>query len=985
MKLIQHTHWYPPTWGAAFFSVLLFALTGCVNETGGDGNTSTDEDSAQPSDTGANQSDTAADTASGTYQSDDTLSPDTADTLNDSDNVSDTSQDTGTIIVIDTPSDTPFDTDEDTVSDTSNDTGTETDPARAYLLEETVALRAALSWPDANVWLSQEQLSVQLPEYDPGSLLRCGLNDNADYRAVVEELGGIRWGYAVAMLEDNSKPIFQNGLPEILRNWLDDAMSGDGGGAPVEIAEADIVGLNEEAAVFASNQHGVMLVDLSGDTPRFVCAAKLPGISSKFYYYNGKLVVMAQSTASGEPTHSYLLHFDVSSDALTFIEAIDLGLSRVLDSRRFNNRLVIYTDMLMEEMRTATVDGEETVVPYYSRSDHRILRVFNWGDRLVEELSETQISDMDDLDWIEVTEDTNTAGDLIHQASYFGNAIWASDRYFVITESVRQTYLKGFENRSYSRCTASHTIEVPYTYCYTVYEERPNPNYEPPNNTGGDRACSGTTLSDCLRHVASVSNETIQVPVDRICEQQTRTRFICDAYETVQYTVPQYRYENYTRLAIYEYTENGFIKFASDVAEIQTDGLSQVALTDSVDTLTTSTTRFDLQISGDVQTLYFQNGFLYVIAEGVLQVYAMGDNSLVRTSTLQVVNDTLQTSLFTDNTIYLSDFSWNGRADDTSQLKLIDLSNPGFPTLIAETQELPGGHTHILAINQGIFTIGRVSQFEGLNVSALKLGLFGDPDATELSYLILGTDIDNTAISGEKDFYFNYRSSELFLPYYGYDSDMGIATNRLGISHVDGTDIVSGGALETPERLLRVRPEPGSDRMMGFSNNLIESIVPDSGEWTLQPLLEYYTPIALYRYTDADDYVEVLQLGNRCRLHLAKADQINQRDEARISEPFTCTGAVWAFEQNLIFADRIGMAFDKDGTLTPLTPEETAALVTARAARPYCLLSTTERFPANALRVDFESSEYTMNDFTCMTPEAYWELANTYEDTDASF
>ena len=970
MILFRLNHFNRKLFLLTFAFIVTSLASGCASESGGDDAGDSVEDVS--TDSLLFSADTVSDTIA-----DDTSATQTEDSAsavaNDTGDSIDTAEDT----VLDTSADTGADTD----SAVATDTASETDPSRIALINETLAMRGVLSVPTWDARLTQGELTAQLPNYDPGSLLRCNLNENENYNAIVDALGGVQWGYHVSILEDNSKPIFQAGLPEMLRDWLNAAGDADGG-APVEIAEADIVGLSDEAAVFASNQHGLMLVDLTGDLPQFVCAAKLPGISSKFYYYDGKLVVMAQSIVPGGPTHSYLLHFAVASNALPFVEAIDLGLSRVLDSRRFNGRLVIYTDMIIEEMQTISQGGVDTVVPMYANADHRMLRVFNWGNTLTEELSETQVSEIEDLSWVQVSPDTHSPGEMVHQASYFGNTIWASDRYFVITESIRQTYLAGFETRSYTRCTESHTVEIPYTYCYTNYEERPNPNYrEPDAPSSGDRSCSSETLADCLRRVASESNKTIQVPIGRTCEEKTRHKYICDAYETVEYTVPQYTHERYTRLAIYEYTADGFIKFASQVAEIENENLSGVALTDSVDTLTTSAEAFDLQISGGVQTLYFQNGFLYVIAEGVLQVYAMGENSLVRTSTLPVVNDTLQTSLFTDDTIYLSDFSWNGRADDTSQLKLVNLANPGFPTLAAETEELPGGHTHILAISQGIFTIGRVSQFDGQNISALKLGLFGNPDTSELSYLILGTDLDSTNISGEKDFYFNRSTSQLFLPYYGLNTDTGVYTYRVGMSHVSGNNIVTDGELETPELLLRVRPEPGADRMMGFSNNLIESFGPGVDGWEMQTLLEYYTPIALYRYTAADDYVEVLRLGNRCRLHLAKADQINVRDEANISDPFICSGSVWAYEQNLVFTSTIGMAFASDGTLTPLTTDEITILQEARAARPYCLLSTTERLPAGDLKIDFASSAYSMDDFTCMSPEEYWELANDYSET----
>ena len=879
----------------------------------------------------------------------------------------------------DTQSDTQGDSGTISTDDSDSPQGVETDSGRLEMLDETVALRGSIMVPDASARLTQQELVVQLPNYDPGSLLRCGLNDNDEYRATVEQLGGVRWNYSVSMLEDSSKPIFQKGLPDISR-WTNDAdMAGEGGA--VEIVEADIVGLSEDAALFASASHGLLLADLSGEAPRFVCAAKLPGISKKFYYYNDRLVVMVEGIVPGRKNHSYLLHFSVSSDALTFIEAVDLGVGHVLDSRRFNERLVIYTDLAIEE-ETPIGDGtsESDAMPMYYNSPHRQLHVFNWGETLVPELSETQINDEDVVQWQEVTPETHTIGDLVHQSSYFNDAIWASDRYFVITENLYRSYLTGFENRSYNRCVEHHTVEIPYTYCYTVYETRPNPNYEPPDNTGGDRSCSGTTLADCLRHVATVSNETIQVPVDRICEPRTRTEYICDQYETIQYTVPQYRHETKTKLAIYEYTTDGFIRFASEVAEIADAGLSDVTLTDSVDTLTTSTEKFDLEINGAVQTLYFQNGFLYVIAKGILQVYAMGENSLVRTSTLNAVDDTLQSSLFTDDTIYLSDFSWNYSVGDTSQLKLVDLSNPGFPTLKAETPELPGGHTHILAIDQGIFTIGRVAQFEGQNIQVLKLGLFGITEAAELSYLILGTDLSNTSISTEKTFTFDTAESRLLLPYSGYDDAMKNSIFRVGISHIEDQLIVSDGALETLELLQRVRKEPGTSRYLGFSNNVIESIVPVADGFELQPVLEYYTPIALYRFTDADDYLEILRLGNQCRFHFARGADINVRNDDTVSEPFACTGASpWAYGHNIIFGNQMGFEFANDYTFAPLSAEQVATLYEALQARPYCLLSTTDRFPWEELRIDFSSSNYTLDDFTCMTPEEYETLAYTFD------
>jgi hypothetical protein len=178
--------------------------------------------------------------------------------------------------------------------------------------------------------------------------------------------------------------------------------------------------------------------------------------------------------------------------------------------------------------------------------------------------------------------------------------------------------LNAWITRDYRVCTASHTVPVSYRSCRTLYETRPNPNYVPPDNSGGDRACKGVTLADCLRAVARASNPTMQVPVGTECVDRTYNQWICDAYETRSTTYPELRRESATRLTIFEYTESGFVRLDGKVAEIVTPGLTDVQANSSVPTLTTSSTTFDLSIPGRLQTLQFQNGFLYAIAVGTL-------------------------------------------------------------------------------------------------------------------------------------------------------------------------------------------------------------------------------------------------------------------------------------------------------------------------------------------------------------------------------
>jgi hypothetical protein len=892
------------------------------------------------------------------------------DNLQDSEMPSDGDTDSDSDGDTDSDSDGDTDSDSDVDGDTDTDTDSDTKALDPWYAEATVSMRELLPVPSSSDVLRSGPIIEQLELYDPGSLLRCEVHDDPAYRDVVDAIGGVTWGYYVRVLEDESKPRFFAGFPDY-SHWFDDELNaGDVEDPAVEIEEADIIGLSSTSALYYSSEHGLLMVDLSGDVPRFDCATKLPGRVNKFFFYRGRLVAMTEQI-TGTARHSYLLHFDVTEGALRFIEAVDLGAVHILDTRRFNERLVIYTDLTLEDQENDASDepGDEPIY-YEPHGLHRSLRVFTLGDTLTEEMNDTLLDTSPNASYLtDGGIDPETApGTLVYESSSFGRLMWASDHYFVVTEEVRKTYLESWETRTYSVCTESHTVEVPYTYCYTVFEERPNPDYTPPDNSGGDRGCDGMTLSDCLRAVSRAANPTIQVPVGRECEERIRTHWICDARETRSYTYPELTTEYATRLYIYEYTSDGFIRLDSKVSEIVNEGLESKSQDAVVPTLTTSTETFDLAVPGRLQTLYFQNDMLYAIADGMLQVYAMGGASLVRTSSLQVVEDRLQTSLFTNDKLYLSDFGYSGIHDE-SILRVIDLSNPAFPSQASDDRTLPGGHRAILPVDQGILTIGDVRNFEPGIEQVIKLGLFTDPFAAELSYLILGTDLKRSYLGEDKAYTFDWSPQRLFLPYSGTTRDTGLYTFRIGVSHLEELSFASEGAVTVPEMVQRVRKRPGkSDEALSFASSSIEWLRPAGDEWAATPVLEYFKPIALYRLTDEDDYVEVLRLGGECMLHFSAADTINVTREDSKTEPFDCSGGFpWAFEKNIIFSDTIGIGFTVDGEIAMLTEEEIAEFYERQAERPYCLFS--QELVAD-ITVDFDNPP-PLEDLVCYTPEEY--------------
>lgn len=851
-------------------------------------------------------------------------------------------------------------------------------PDASLFWTSTVSQRVGLPLTGQGTLLNAPALAKQLAGYDPGSLLRCEIAGQAQYDAAIDALGGVRWGYSVARLEDLSQPKFMAGFQNVKRELMypGDATAGAPPAAPVEIVLPDIVAVTESAALFYSASHGLMLVNVANGQPQFQCATQLPGTVGQFFYDQGHLVAMTQSS---DGRRSALLHFRVDGVQLRFVESVDLGAVHILDSRRFNDKLVFYTDLQLgpapaplPQSNGPVPSGLAAPTIASPSLQHRSLRVFRIGDALQEEMSDTLLDTTPPQNQLisQVTADT-PVDTQVSESERFGQTLWASDHYFVVTEEVSKTYLSGWRSYTYPVCTKSRTLEIPYQYCSTQYETRPNPDYTPPDNSGGDRSCQGTTLSACLTAVARVSNPTIQVPVGTHCEERTSYQWVCDSYEQQTTTYPEFRNEESTQLYIYEYTDSGFVRVDSSVHEITTAGLEATSPDAQVPTLTTSTDTYELAVPGAVQTLYFQNGYLYVISQGVLQVYAMGGGSIVRSSTLPVVNDTLQSSLFSGNRLYLSDFGWNG--GDHSTLRVVSLDNPAFPSVQGSTYSLPGGHRSILASDYGIFTIGSVNQFEGQTVNAIKLGLFSDPFADERAYLIVATDLQGDQLGDEKSQLFNAGQQRTLLPYSGRD-ELSHTISRVGVSHLAPDQIVSEGAVVTPELPQRLRQLPGaSESYLSFAPSSIEWLTPRDSEWQSAPVLEYYQPNAVYRLTEQDDYVELQRLGDRCKLFFANASQINQRANGSYSEAFDCFGyGPVAYAHQVLFGET-GISFDPaTHEVRTLDADEIAGTRARIAERPICLLS---QELMDDTSVDYDQLP-DVKAMVCLTPSDYQKRLN---------
>ena len=121
----------------------------------------------------------------------------------------------------------------------------------------------------------------------------------------------------------------------------------------------------------------------------------------------------------------------------------------------------------------------------------------------------------------------------------------------------------------------------------------------------------------------------------------------------------------------------------------------------------------------------------------------------------------------------------------------------------------------------------------------------------------------------------------------------------------------------------------------------------------------------MLRLDEDDNYVEVQGLGTRCKLMLANASAINQRDNATYSETFECGSAqsVQAYDHTLLFG-ATAVEFDDKAKLRKLSAGEQALVQQSIANRQTCLL-TTEAVDNPV--IDY-TGNYAQDDFTCVSP-----------------
>jgi hypothetical protein len=846
----------------------------------------------------------------------------------------------------------------------------------------TLSYRSQVRVPASGAIMSYADFVAQVSRLDPLAAKRCPVSNDAELQTAVNALGGINWTHPVDILKDLSQPpLYRGHLPAPIYAPQATAGGDASKAAALTIERPDLVGYQENTAIFLSQRHGLLAVDTSGTTPVLSCALKLPGNPKYFFYHGSEIVLLVNGLTSGASAHeAALLRFGVKPGGFDFLDAVMLDNQQIQDARLFDSTLVVYATLFSPPapVTTANPDGGAVAVPaggtaVASASGVKVT-VLNWGTKLSLAWQEELLNDhvaSDPLAGQDLTTAVQqmTPGQVVATYKSYKSFISASDYYFVVSRDVSKTVFTGTQSQTYSYCTSyhpgsDHTVQ----YCYPNYERRDNPDYRDPQSTKGDYPCNGKTLLDCIQEAAPVVSKYIYVRVGETCNTYTYHDYICDRTETRTVSYPTYRTDQSTEFVVWRYDSGDFVKLDQQLFQMASPGTT----TGSVPSLTF--TGAPLAVSGSIDSkndLQFQEGHFYVLTNQgqVLHTLLIAGNSIAE---LGVQNTPRQggsysysgshSTLFSDTRMMVSRAYYDSSAPkgitNWSDVIMMDLGAPSFPSQLNHFV-MPGSSVQLMLAAAGILGPGTVSfTSAGVARNLQKLTLFSQDNASEVDNVLLGTeynaDFTQTWLgtSDDQRIRLDWGSQRLFMPYGGYlnspQSTFNTAAHRLNITAVGvGTGLSSEMTFDLVEDIVRtvsLDSSPTAGSALGFGDSSIYVFNQGSQGWSKGVLEEYATPIAVYRINDTGDvHVRIDRIGARCQISTFDGSLNAFAPTQLATGPvIACpeSGSPMAIGLAVVFSgSSTGWRLSQDGlTLTAMTAEQVAEALTHVRNDVYCAL-----------------------------------------------
>ena len=788
----------------------------------------------------------------------------------------------------------------------------ETTPAN--LSDYTLSYRSQVRVPDDGVVLKEQAFVDQVSKLDPIEAKRCPVSNSAAFQTAADALGGITWTHPVAILKDQSlPPLYQGRIPppQPLGPTAGAGAAFDAAASPT-ISRPDLVGYQDSTAIFLSQRHGLLAVKTDGAAPVLSCALKLPGQPKYFFYKGNELVLLVNGLSS--VTEAALLRFRVSPTGFDFVDAVMLDQQSVQDARLFDSTLVVYTNLLTPIVAapspgpTPVASGASggssagaAAVPNlqgqsYNPTTGVAVTAVKWDTALTVAWHEEFLNDPATDPFAGQDQVAAVAklavGDVVSTTKSFKPFISASDRYVVVSRDVGRTLFAGTQTQTYQYCAKSH--EGParsVRSCSPKYEQRPNPDYRPPQTTGGDYACNGKTLLDCIQEAAPTVSQYIYVRVGETCTTYTYHDYVCDQYATSSVSYPTYSYQQSTQFVVYRYDAGDFVKLDEQLYELADPGAGAV----TVPTLTFSGK--PLEVSGAIDSkndLQFQHGQFYVLTGQGEQLHTLLliGNSIAKLGTQAAPRQRAggtnysgsHSTLFSDDRMMVSreyyDYTNPMNIPTWSDVIMFDLSTPQFPKMVNQ-HVMPGSSVQLILAADGVLGPGTVAFTSGgVPRNLQKLTLFNRDDASEIGNLLLGTEFNADFVSSSFGTVDDQRirlddgNQRLFLPYSGYrhapqDTFLPQA-HRLNVTAVANqllTSEVTFDLVEDVVRTVSTSSAPNAGSALAFGDSSVYALNQTPGSWALDVIDEFATPLAVYRINDQGDvHARIDRVGARCQI-----------------------------------------------------------------------------------------------------------------------
>ncbi|HVU52029.1 MAG TPA: hypothetical protein VHL80_15130 [Polyangia bacterium] len=868
----------------------------------------------------------------------------------------------------------------------------------------TVSYRTQVRVPGDGVVMKEQAFADQVAKLDPIEAKRCPVSNSAAFQTASDALGGITWTHPVEILKDLSlPPLYKGKIPQARAvPGLATAAGATDNAAPTAaptITRPDLVGYQDSTAIYLSQRHGLMAVKTDGPKPVLSCALKLPGQPKYFFYQGNELVLLVNGLPS--VTEAALLRFRVSATGFDFVDAVMLDQQSIQDARTFDSTIVIYTNVLTPFMTTGQTNtatpgggapsagsgsgasaGGAAALPapgpyYYAQTTGVAVTAVQWGAAPLsiawheEFLNDPMTEPFAGQDPVMAAQ-SHKVGDVISTYKIWKPFVSASDRYVVLSRDVNRTLFAGTQTQTYSYCSASHQGAAhSVKTCAPQYEQRPNPDYKPPMNAGGDYDCNGKSLLDCIQEAAPTVSQYIWVRVGQTCSTYTYYDWVCDKTTTDTVSYPTYSSQQSTEFVVYRYDSGDFVKLDQQLYEMGNPGAGATSVA------TLNFAGRPLEVPGSIDSkndLQFQHGQFYVLTNQGEQLHTLllignsiaelGTQAAPRKGGVGWSYSGSHTTLFSDTRMMVSraysDPANPMNISQWSDVIMFDLTTPEFPAALNQFA-MPGSSDQLILAADGVLGPGTV-QFTSGGVwrNLEKLTLFNRDDASEIGNFLLGTEFNadfvSSSFGGDDDqrIRLDDGNERLFLPYDGTrntpQTTFNPTAHRLNITAITPGHLTSEQTFDTVEDVMRTvstSSAPGAGSALAFGDSSVYALDQTPGSWSLDVVEEYATPLAVYRLSDTNDmHARIDRIGARCQISTFNGSlNAFKPDHLTVGPSIACPeyGTPEAIGHDVVFPESsTGWQIAADGTsITALDDAGVKEALTHVVNQVYCALDPT--------------------------------------------